>query len=151
MALEPQWSLQNCGGSTRTSFDYSVWVFGQGAQALPVAVGQWVGLYEPQLHSAGQEPRSVAVINHPLQPRAKRHGGEGHPHAQRSMRASSPIRNLATRQPSYWRLDWVLQPPVASSGPEDEDPSPNLRNVQISCMTCAETAGSIQNLSIFLR
>jgi hypothetical protein len=34
--------------------------------------------------------------------------------------------------------------PATSSGPEDEDPSQNLQNVQISRKTCAETAGSIQ-------
>ena len=118
-------------------------MFGQGAQALPVTVRHQLGLHKPQLYSASQELRSATGVHHPLQPRAKRHGRAGHPHTQRPMRASSPIRDLATRQPRHWRLDWVQQPPAASSGPEDEDPSPNLRNVQISCMTCSETTGSL--------
>ena len=118
---------------------------GHGAQAVPITVGQRLGLHKPQLHSAGQALWSATRVHHPLQPRAKRHGGAGDPHAQRPMCASPPIRDIATRQPSHWRLDWVLQPPSTSSGPEDEDPSQNLRNVQIGRMTCAETDGSIQD------
>ena len=44
----------------------------------------------------------------------------------------------------FIRLTGVLQPPATSSGPEDEDPGPNLRNVQISRKTYAETSESIQ-------
>jgi hypothetical protein len=120
---------------------------GQGAQAVPITVGQRLGLHKPQLQSAGQELWSATGVHHPLQPRAKRHGGAGDPHTQRPMCASSSIRDLATRQPSHRRRDWVLQPPAASPGPEDEDPSQNLRNVQISRMTCAETDGLIHGVS----
>ena len=42
-------------------------------------------------------------------PAAERYGGARDPHIERAMRTSSSLRNVATREPSDWRLDPFLQ------------------------------------------
>ena len=56
----------------------------------------------------------------------ERHGGTIDSHAQRTMRASPSVRDVAARQPRDRRLGALLQPSPAASGLRHEDAGGNL-------------------------